>query len=208
MCYWGGAYIVFFALFPLAVNGIFVACDEKSVNTLCMYPLILAFVLFLSMLEHLQMTSGLRKTIYAGGIILLAILSILYCKLDNICYMKMQITEAEAISYFNRLADDIQSAEGYRASYPVLYLNGSKKTVSNIKSLEQFEEIRFIPYWNIDKLINDYVWQEFMAVWCGFAPDVIDDTFKYQDLKEVSAMPHYPEDGSIKIIDKKVIVNF
>ena len=45
-----------------------------------------------------------------------------------------------------------------------------------------------------------------MEQWLGFKPKILNVT---NELKEVAAdMTHYPDDGSIKVIDQKVIVNF
>ena len=57
-------------------------------------------------------------------------------------------------------------------------------------------------------LINNYAWKDFMSLWCGFSPTVIQNVEQYERLPEVLAMPRYPADGSVRIVSGAVVVRF
>ena len=46
-----------------------------------------------------------------------------------------------------------------------------------------------------------------MKQWTGYSPIVI-DAAPFSELDEVKEMPSYPDDGSITIINKTVVVKF
>ena len=48
--------------------------------------------------------------------------------------------------------------------------------------------------------MNDYMYWAFMKNWCGFSP-VMTDASIFDNNEAVKEMPHYPDSGSIKIID-------
>ena len=53
-------------------------------------------------------------------------------------------------------------------------------------------------------------WRDFMKFWTGFHMNEVDET-TYEMLREdpeIQAMPHYPNAGSIRIVDDIVVVNF
>ena len=56
-------------------------------------------------------------------------------------------------------------------------------------------------------LVNTYTWRAYMKAWCNYAPQIKDST-DYIDDNRVIAMPSYPDDGSICIIDDAIVVKF
>lgn len=46
-----------------------------------------------------------------------------------------------------------------------------------------------------------------MELWCGFAPE-LGDAAEFEGNAEVASMPCYPEQGSIRCIDGKIVVKF
>ncbi len=46
-----------------------------------------------------------------------------------------------------------------------------------------------------------------MKQWTGYNPQIVESS-KYESIDEVKEMPHYPDKGSIRIIDKTVVVMF
>ena len=95
---------------------------------------------------------------------------------------------------------------------PVTYINEFKKKTSTLPLSEEEhfnnDIIVTLPYcYDIENSINDYAWKEFMSVWCGFETN-IENSEKYESLPEVLSMPHYPDFGSIKIINDVIVVKF
>lgn len=94
-------------------------------------------------------------------------------------------------------------------SLPVAYINGDKKNEENLH-LDPFDNLfRIMPY-DFSTNINAYNWTYYMKIWCGYSPTQIseDDILVLSQSEEVKAMPSYPDDGSIRIIDEIIVVKF
>lgn len=58
-----------------------------------------------------------------------------------------------------------------------------------------------------EPIFNDYAWKEAMEFWCGFAPE-LGDAAEFDGNAEVASMPCYPDQGSIRCINGKIVVKF
>ena len=61
---------------------------------------------------------------------------------------------------------------------------------------------------DIQDYVNNWAWEAFLKRWCGFGPSKVYVTDSLEKLPEVQDMPHYPEDGSIRVIQDTVVVKF
>ena len=79
------------------------------------------------------------------------------------------------------------------------------------QTLYHMQELDFIlltPYdGTLGDYLNSYGWRKFMERWCGFSPAYANEAL-YENLPEVQAMPHYPDDGSIQKLGEVIVVNF
>lgn len=203
-------------LIPLGMNFNFVLYGQGSTHSLHMYQYVLLFMYLVIMMQYIiqHVPAAIsRRVIVKHGIKMIRSLTIavifvfgvLYVRYDNMCYMQLEMRQEAAIRYFGTLITRIESTEGYNTEYPVVYINSDQK-----------ENISDHMFWYYDcpitnpfnmSIINAYNWEQFMEYWCGFAPEVM-PAEAYLDNPEVINMPHYPNDGSIQIIDGVVIVNF
>ncbi|MBR6159666.1 MAG: glucosyltransferase domain-containing protein [Lachnospiraceae bacterium] len=137
--------------------------------------------------------------------VIMLMMAVMFARFANVCYLKAGIMQAEAINYYNRLIERIETTEGYTKDTPVLYVEGRSKNDDDFSGNKLFDPIYLPPYQG-NSIINDFSWEETMNMWCGFsrvtAPDDLADT------QEVKDMPVYPEPGSIKMIDKTLVVKF
>ena len=111
--------------------------------------------------------------------------------------------QEQAKSYFTSLINRIQTTDGYFSDMAIMYINDDKKRIGFSRAPENFDRIRIPPY-SGDSIINGYSWKTFMATWCGFRPE---ETEIGGD-DEIEEMPHYPDDGSIKVINNVAVVKF
>lgn len=197
-------------LLPLAVNFIYVMCDVSGIHTLMMYGGVGTFVYFIWLVNYMSQKNPQFPKINQAVIILSATLilciNLLYCRFANICYLKADYVQKQAISYYTTLITRIKSVEGYTAQTRVVYINEYRKSDATIPRITQFEAIRISPYhWSC--IINDYKWRGSMVLWCGFNPKTADSAM-YEQLPEVIQMPCYPSDGSIKMIEDVLVVKF
>lgn len=189
------------ALYPLAVSFIFVLTDYQY--SIMMYGLSFAFWMPVLILNHLRSDPGMiQKLGIAGACILL----LGWCKYDNICYLRAQFLQSEAISWFNTLIARIEMTDGYSDSLPVAYIGSGQKSDNNLYDLEAFSVVITAPY-SEKSLINDNCWREIMKYWCGFDPDEVESS-SFAELPEVQKMSCYPESGSIQIVNGTLVVKF
>ena len=126
-----GIQLLLLVLFlPLAVNFIYVMCEQATVHTLMMYGEVFFFVYFIWVLEQLKFPNEkISQVVTKGMAIILLVVTAMYCRFDNICYLKAEILQSQAISYYTTLITRIKSTEGYTDDMPVVYINENKKQI-------------------------------------------------------------------------------
>ena len=71
--------------------------------------------------------------------------------------------------------------------------------------IPEFDQDPVTPILNHKTLLYSYAWREYISFWCGFAPVYV-DAAPFLEIPEVAAMPCYPADGSIRIINGTVVI--
>ena len=140
-------------------------------------------------------------------LILTALLLFMNIRLAGLCYLKADVLQSQAVGYYNSLASRIRCVKGYTDEMPVVYINEDKKEDQSFAGTDPwFDSIRILPY-TYSSIINNYEWKKNMAFWCGFKP-AASSAEPYENSGIVAAMPSYPDEGSIKIIDGCIVVKF
>lgn len=199
-----------FLLVPLAVNFIFVIVDRAYCYVLMLYGKAMFFVFFAWILERTVGNLDTRVGKSFKGICLgvLSIVVFLYCRYDNICYLQMELLQTQAIRYFTTLITRIQSTEGYDSWKYVSYIGKPDpgRNDNSIEPIPELDNIMFFPYWGLKNTLQG-PWKDYMKLWCGYSAHETDQSY-FIDRPEVQAMPHYPAEGSIKVIDDTIVVKF
>lgn len=133
------------------------------------------------------------------------IMGLMFARFANVCYLKAEVMQAEAINYYNTLITRIKMTEGYTEDTPVVYIAGRKKNDDALGGNRLFDPIYLPPYQG-NSIINDFAWEETMRLWCGFSPVRAGEDAA--DSAVVDSMSVYPDDGSIKMADGVLIVKF
>lgn len=189
---------------PLAVNFIFVMVIRWFIYDLMMYSQIILFVFLIWLLEYVDFK---KNIVYKVSLIVLIYVCVFYCRYANVCYLKAEMMQSQATSYFTTLITRIKSLDGYTDKLPVAFINSSQKTDANWPEIKEFEEIVIEPYtWEC--VINDNSWTTYMKFYCGYEPEIIEDTEVLEQNEEVAAMPLYPNEGSVKLINGVIVVKF
>lgn len=195
-------------LLPITYNFIFIMCDPKYMHPIMTYGQSMLFVTLVWLLEVTNLPKiRLSRTVYGFGTALLLFISVSYCRLANIHYMKADFIQQRLISYYTVLITQIKSTPGYGDELPVVYINPRNIQDTALSSITEFDEFRLAPYKFTYSSVNNYAWLEFMNNWCAFSPELADEEI-FKNLPEVTEMPYYPDDGSIKIINDTVVVKF
>lgn len=192
---------------PLAAYFIFVMVEENEIHSLMTYGEVFVFAFALWLAEKSAPNIKREKVLKQLVEVIVGVLIVLNVRLSNMCYLKAEILQSQAISYYTTLASEIRTTEGFSDEIPVVYLDEyNKRDIDARGSNVYFDEIRIIPY-DDDKLINNYAWKETMALWCGFSPRV-GRPDGVEQMDEVIEMPCYPDKGSIRLIDGQIVVKF
>ena len=200
-----------FLLIPLAVNFIFVMADASYCNSLMVYGKVMYFVFFAWLLEKTVVklhhpASSCAKAVCPG---ILGLLVLFYCRFDNVMYLQMEMLQTATTRYFSTLVTRIQSVEGYDSWKYVAFL-GIPQPGRNDNSVENVPEMDHIVLPPVHYGLQNSLkvdWKNYLKYWCGYTAHEV-DPFLFIDRPEVQDMPHYPAEGSIKVIDDTVVVKF
>ena len=200
--------LVLVCLIPLAANFVFVMADPNDVHSLMTYGQVYIFVYFAWVIDRIQFRKvRLQQAVRGVGLALLLLINIMFFRYDNQCYLKAALSQQEAISYFTTMVTQIKSAEGYDDRFSVYVVNDFQNQDETITHYGNLDHVTQHPYGGLSDYLNNYNWKYFVRNWCGFSPD-----WKNGDellhLPEVQNMTHYPDDGSIRVIDDKVVIRF
>ncbi len=204
-------------LLPAALNSIFLLCDADTVrtNALMMFSNVVFWICPIIVIENVRKVENRGEEsinmLKAGSCVLLLLLiyeEVYFANIANVCYTKANIQQEQAIGYFNRLVGRIQGMDGYSTSLRVAYIHGENKDVEGYTYPSWNNTFAIPPFSYI--VINDGAWKTYMARWCGYSPTLADDAeLQYlSGLDEVREMPCYPDDGSIAVIDRYMVVKF
>lgn len=196
---------------PLFAYSIYVMVTETEIHGLMTYGEAFMFFLPAYAVSRLRENAKYDNNRLTGilsciSVALIFWIGIVSARYANVCYLKAEVMQAEAINYYDSLIDRIQGTEGYTKETPVLYLGDRSKNDEDFSGEKLFEPI-YLPPYHRNSIINDYAWEETMKLWCGFDPVKADqgDLISKDVIKE---MPTYPDDGSVKMVDNMLVVKF
>ncbi len=203
------------ALFPLANDFIYVMADRT--HGLMTFSLVMQTALFVWLADRADFrdffrgekkATVLRRAVSGAAAGILGFTGICYARFDNQCYLKAAFQQQQAVSFFTALAAQVKAAPGFTDETPVVFLNAEKIADQTLYNIDELDFIRLDPYgYNLEEYLNTYAWRAFMERWCGFGPKTADPA-EYANLPEVQAMPHYPDEGSVRRVGDAVVVNF
>lgn len=196
-------FLCLFILLPLTSNFILVMFGNNNYGVRVHFGILVIPYFLILLIDNLKF-SHYKFVKYFGTCSLIIIISF-FVWFDNICYLKAYINQSRAKAYYQTLVTRIKSVDGYNENFPVVYINEFGKIEDSLKNYPEFSIIKFYPFHDLDLNIDS--WKEYMNLWIGYSPDVINEN-DYEKPDEIVHMPHYPNDGSIKIIDSVIVVNF
>ena len=206
-------------LLPVSMTVVYLlsTSDMFQVSTLMIYAEVFVYIIPLILLERLdgfsnQMVSKLSQAIAALMILCTTVVTIGYVYLDNGAYNKAAIYQEQAVVYMTALMANIKSSEGFKDDMDVVFVgfnNVEDSTINEVASKEELDGIQLEKYYNsLEEMINYGVNVQFMRDHLGIGNEhiIIDDDGEYSQLPEVKAMPVYPNEGGIAVVDGMVIV--
>lgn len=211
--------ILFAALLPLAGNSVMLMAPNAYIHLLMMYG---AVSFLLAPVVMFEAVVGCRANVTAAAVkkrgkalasasfaVILsaaALSSVNYVWQSNGNYMLLYYTNEQTTEYFSSLVTRIRSAEGYDDALPVAVIGDRIADEAYFNGVYAGTPFR---YTGTERdFLNIYSRTSWMSLYLGFAPTLADavTTEALAASDEVRAMPCYPDDGSVRVIDGVVVV--
>lgn len=203
--------LLFFALFPAAAFGIVILCYHSNIFGRMVYGAVTAYFLPLVLLEIAReqmprpgVTAVKGAAALLSAVFLLA--SVNYIWQSNENYMVLYYTNRQTENYFASMVNRIRALPGYRQDLYIAFIGENIHDGAFYNSVYQHSVHHYGGYTDNSNYLK--AGKSYMSHYMGFRqPTASDDTIrKLADTEEVRAMPCYPDDGSIKIIDGYIVV--
>ena len=207
-----GTFLLLFTLLaPLCINFIFVMVKVSGIYAMTSFSYTILFVVFVFLAEKMigNEKSRFARLSAAALKVVLGLMVIIFFRYDNACYVRLEFSMTQAIRYYSTLVTRIQSVPGYRQDMRVVYIGQNLWSVRDTTLAEESEFDKFInthPYWGLRSFMGNSE-KLFMEIWFDFKPREGDKAY-FENLPEVMEMPHYPDDGSVKVVEDTVVVKY
>ncbi len=197
------------AVFPLGLNLVYVM-NASYMYQLMLHAKCMTFVLLLVLLDKWAFfdKQAVNATIRGIGILMSVYVCLFYSYYANRCYQQAQVAQSRTIAWMTTLETQIKSQDGFSDSMQIAYLNEPCNSDLTYIVDSEFSGVELMGFTLDLRFYNS--WRDFMKFWTGFHMNEVDEA-NYEMLRddpEIQSMPHYPNAGSIQIIDDVVIVNF
>lgn len=197
-------------VFPVAVNFIVIMCPDSWIYTLMVYSFVLLPIVPIILAERLTAFTGHRPQIRWIQKALTVILSILICCYSyqtNVNYTALYYSNRQVENYLNSLIVQVRMAEGFDPSMEWAFIGEIQDPL--LLSYWQYE----MNYGGIEQtqwMLQRYSWPEWIRNYYGYSIPMSDEAtvLALSNTDVVSAMPCWPADGSIQIIDNTVVIKF
>lgn len=198
------------ALMPVGI-GIVYLMNAGYVHTLMVYPMCMIPLVFLAQCEGWSalISPGkqpAQKTLHTLGrwvcVCLVAVLAGRYVQQANEVYLCLQINHSRRVSYWTTVVTQIRSLPGYDQWLPVVFINesGWDRSTPGVWDSEDFNDLV-----GVRMPMQVYANQQFLDLYVGFSTEFLDPA-EYTGLPEVQAMPPYPADGSIRMVEHNEVL--
>ena len=188
---------------PFALNFLyFMIYLGDFVSVFMLMSLVFYVVLFI---WNVDMLNDWKYKYFHYAILSILILTLYsYCRFDNASHLSNNLRYNRLKSYYIVMISSIKNTPGYSDDMPVCYINEK-----NMKDLTYIDTDCIKDIYVDGSTIGAYSYMkdEFMGNFLGFYPSKVPEEI-FKDRQEVIDMPHYPDYGSIKIIDDVVVVKY
>lgn len=214
------------ALLPLAVNIIYVMCDE---NTVYIHGLMIYASVFVLLIPTILLNCHINNSgeqdkgfsiIMEWGTVVASLIAILYyIGFNNVAYLQADLLQSQVDTYCTVFISEIKGTDGYKDEYPIILVQDEERDVRfdfNDKSMylmKQFKQLSMTAYdTTMLSWMNKYSLPEYLMYRMGFETENMKDYGQLlkegaiEELDFIDEMPCYPDDGSMRVVDDKIIV--
>lgn len=203
------------ALYPLAADFIFIMVPNQTIHLLMVYGLnfILLGPLALVNMSAEKAPEQTNLQVLSQGIVLLtlAVTIFSYAIASNQAYFSSQLVQNRACAWSGRLLSAIQASDEWTPETPVILLGKYSEPADS--SLDALAAVQLTgSQTSVEDIVNTYSYVDFLKYVMGWDYKTVMYVSRsakadaYTSLPEVQEMPRYPQSGSIKLINGKLIV--
>ncbi len=207
--------LMLIAAAPIAFNLFDFVVPQANASAMNIYQFAFVFLWLLRWFEDYVS----RAAIVQWGVSIACILIIAnFYYIDNVYYLKAEVITERSAYLWNRILSRVEETEGYRSDMPFIIASSDSFAEDKRKNNDEFSPVILPGY---DQGFAGYIglgsWSNsnFKPVAIsknlfGFEFSVVDSATRSNILhsSDYLEMNIYPEDGSIKIIDGVMVVNF
>lgn len=194
--------------YPIAACFVYLMVEPWDVHAVMTFGQAFAFALVVWFIDkYPEDRTKVEGALCKAAVALLGVLVTLNIRYSNILYLKADVMQTQMISYYTTLITRIESIEGYTEDAQVVYIGEYDKHDKNLVGISEYFDDLDLATYKGEPIFNDYAWKEAMEFWCGFAPE-LGDAAEFDGNAEVASMPCYPDQGSIRCINGKIVVKF
>ncbi len=193
-------------ILPLACNLIYIMTDAGNVHQVMVYPAVVPLLLPVVLGSELSLPEpgSLRKvgTVLACALLVIqAAFSYEFVLITNRAYFSMDIAYENAYAYMTKLTAKIELQPGYTSDTPVLFV-GTAYTGSPLPPTYMTGVL------TVDEMLNMYSRLDFLRYYLATSYPTAsqEEIDNVMESEEYAAMPCYPDEGSVAMIDGVAVV--
>lgn len=198
-------------VFPVAVNFVVIMSPDAWIYTLMLYAFALVPCVPLIAFECLPDMQGIwerGRRIFAKLLAaVLALIIFCYGYTANINYTAVYFSNRQVENYVSSLVTQIRMTEGFDAEKEWAFLGEIEDPL--LRSVFDYE-MSYGGTFTTDRTLETYSRVFWIWHYIGYLPPTAaeEEVAVLRELEEVRTMPCWPAQGSIKVIDDKVVIKF
>ena len=194
------------ALLPLGMNFMQVLSPYSAPTPLMKYAFVSVYLLVLLVLDCAEGLDGLRALAPAGAV--WCALLLLFClNTNNLLYTASAQAHRSTESWATRLLSRIENCEGYEPGMEIAIVGAvpAEQIQSDIPSYLQVDHYS-VPMNSVLPL-NKHIYY-YLSDWLNFPVEELPEEtmIAISDSEEFQSMPLYPAQGSVQVLDGRVVV--
>lgn len=204
-------FIVLCVAFPISVGFIYVMVpneQDDGIYTLMVYSFVMILVISIiisEVISKIEIQSVIKKSICYFNILLVSVIICSYFYTDNVNYKVGYYVNMHLENYATSMITQIRMTDGYKSYMPWAFIG--RINDSNLTNMFG-EELLYQGVCTEQRILNSYAWKSIFTAYAGYNYKEVSEE-KLEDIinnEEVKAMPVWPDEGSIKIIDDVVVI--
>lgn len=195
------------AAFPVAVNLIEIMCPNSRIYTLMVFACVVPVIAPLVVLEVMPREGKLYSGAVKAAAVVLLVLVFGNTYFNNVTYTSTYFVNRQTENYYASMVAQIRMTEGFDTEKKWLFVGTNVDPMID----NPWQEV---PIYggaeDTNRMISAYSWQHWIRHYLGYNIPLADKNAEESILQteEFAAMPCWPAEGSVKVIDDVVVIKF